>query len=238
MTIDPAPAVWGKNPATAYPLAAHLLDTALVIGALWDSWLRPGLREQITDAIAPGDPGTARRLVTLVAALHDVGKANPLFQFQDSDSRHLAWREGLAASLADVGLASTPAAVVSHARSDWDSPARRHEYVGFRAVAGEYPKQATHDFVRAQTEAGEPCDPRNALRALKVAAERASLPGVGLHTLRHSAATVMSENRVPLKVVSEILGHFSVSITGDIYGHVSPDVSAQAMDALGAALDG
>ena len=28
-----------------------------------------------------------------------------------------------------------------------------------------------------------------------------------------------------------------MSITGDIYGHVSPDVSAQAMDALGAALD-
>jgi integrase len=46
------------------------------------------------------------------------------------------------------------------------------------------------------------------------------------------------ESGVPLKVVSEILGHFSVSITGDIYGHVSPDVSAQAMDALGSALDG
>ena len=47
----------------------------------------------------------------------------------------------------------------------------------------------------------------------------------------------MIENGTPLKVVSEILGHFSVSITGDIYGHVSPDVSAQAMDALGEALD-
>ncbi len=63
-------------------------------------------------------------------------------------------------------------------------------------------------------------------------------PGLGLHTLRHSAATVMLEKGVPLKVVSEILGHFSVSITGDIYGHVSPDVSAQAMDVLGVALDG
>jgi site-specific recombinase XerD len=48
----------------------------------------------------------------------------------------------------------------------------------------------------------------------------------------------MIENDVSLKVVSELLGHFSVSITGDIYAHVSPDVSAQAMDALGAALDG
>ena len=104
-----------------------------------------------------------------------------------------------------------------------------------RLQAGSAWVQTSYVFT---TEAGEPCDPRNALRALKVAAEKASLPGVGLHTLRHSAATVMIENRVPLKVVSEILGHFSVSITGDIYGHVSPDVSAQAMDALGAALDG
>ena len=88
------------------------------------------------------------------------------------------------------------------------------------------------------TDTGEACDPRNALRALKSAAVKAGLPGIGLHTLRHSAATVMIENGVPLKVVSEILGHFSVSITGDIYGHVSPDVSAQAIDGLGTALSG
>lgn len=103
-----------------------------------------------------------------------------------------------------------------------------------RLKAGSVWVQTNYVFT---TETGEPCDPRNALRALKVAAQKASLPGIGLHTLRHSAATVMIENGVPLKIVSEILGHFSVSITGDIYGHVSPDVSAQAMDSLGAALD-
>jgi integrase len=42
---------------------------------------------------------------------------------------------------------------------------------------------------------------------------------------------------VPLKVVSDILGHSSIAITGDIYGHVSPDVARQAMDALGDAFD-
>ena len=35
---------------------------------------------------------------------------------------------------------------------------------------------------------------------------------------------------VPLKVVSEILGHSSIAITGDVYGHVSPHVSHSAMD--------
>lgn len=42
---------------------------------------------------------------------------------------------------------------------------------------------------------------------------------------------------MPLKVVSEILGHASIAITGDIYGHVSPEVSREAMDTLAAALN-
>jgi integrase len=46
----------------------------------------------------------------------------------------------------------------------------------------------------------------------------------GLHTLRHSAASVMLSAGVPLKVISEIFGHASVAITGDVYGRVSPDV--------------
>jgi integrase len=65
-----------------------------------------------------------------------------------------------------------------------------------------------------------------------------NLPHAGLHTLRHSAASVMITGGVPLKVVSEILGHSSIAITGDIYGHVSPDVARQAMDLLGDASTG
>ena len=37
---------------------------------------------------------------------------------------------------------------------------------------------------------------------------------------------------VPLKVVSEIFGHASLAMTGDIYGHVSPDVSRDALTRL------
>lgn len=87
------------------------------------------------------------------------------------------------------------------------------------------------------TEFGQPCDPRNASRALSTAAKAAKLEGVGLHTLRHSAASVMLMNGVPLKVVSDVLGHASVAITGDVYGHVSPDVSREALETLSEALD-
>lgn len=100
-------------------------------------------------------------------------------------------------------------------------------------VAGSVWVDSGHVFTTAH---GQPCDPRNALRALKVTATKAELGHVGLHTLRHSAASVMITNGIPLKVVSEILGHSSIAITGDVYRHVSPDVSAQAMDSLSEAL--
>lgn len=82
------------------------------------------------------------------------------------------------------------------------------------------------------TEFGQPCDPRNALRALSVAAKAVGLSGAGLHTLRHSVASVMISGGVPLKVVSDILGHSGIAITANIYGHVSPEVSRSAVDAL------
>ncbi len=86
------------------------------------------------------------------------------------------------------------------------------------------------------TEFGTPVDPHNALRAIKTAAKRADLRGIGLHTLRHTAASVMIEAGVPLKTVSEILGHASIQVTGDIYGHVSTDGARTAMDRLSKAL--
>jgi integrase len=46
----------------------------------------------------------------------------------------------------------------------------------------------------------------------------------------------MLTHGVPLKVVSEILGHSSIAITGDVYGHVAPDVSREAVAMLGAVL--
>ena len=86
------------------------------------------------------------------------------------------------------------------------------------------------------TDVGQPCDPRNALRALRVAAKAAGLDRVGLHTLRHSAASLMLSNGVPITVVSQILGHSGISITVDVYGHVAPDVSRDAVEVLATAL--
>jgi integrase len=83
------------------------------------------------------------------------------------------------------------------------------------------------------TETGGPIDPRNVLRAAEVPAPKAGLDSVTVHTLRHSAATVMLEAGVHLKAVSEILGHADIRVTADVYGHVSTEVTRAAMESLG-----
>ena len=66
---------------------------------------------------------------------------------------------------------------------------------------------------------------------------RAGLPDVRFHDLRHTCATLLLTKGVHPKIVSEMLGHSSVSITLDIYSHVIPgmqEVAATIMeDALG-----
>ncbi len=85
---------------------------------------------------------------------------------------------------------------------------------------------------------GTAVDPRNALRAIPTAAKASGMADVGLHTLRHSFATHMLEGGVPLHTVSELLGHSSVAVTGNVYGHVSTEGARSAVERLSAARGG
>jgi integrase len=63
------------------------------------------------------------------------------------------------------------------------------------------------------------------------------LPDIRFHDLRHTCATLLLTKGVHPKIVSEVLGHSSVSITLDVYSHVIQglgDAAAVAMeDVLG-----
>ncbi|MDP9335022.1 MAG: site-specific integrase [Actinomycetota bacterium] len=64
------------------------------------------------------------------------------------------------------------------------------------------------------------------------------LPKVRLHDLRHTSASLMLAAGVHPKIVSERLGHSSVSITLDLYSHVIPGLQAEAAEKLGAMILG
>ena len=67
--------------------------------------------------------------------------------------------------------------------------------------------------------------------------KRARLPTTTrMHDLRHTCATLLLSRGVPVKVVSEMLGHASVSITLDTYSHVLPDMQQSAARAMDEAL--
>ena len=55
------------------------------------------------------------------------------------------------------------------------------------------------------TELGGPVDPRNLLRVIEVASRAAKVDGVGVHTLRHSAAVAWLESGVHIKAVADLL---------------------------------
>lgn len=135
MTEDVLDALWAKGPErlaegrSPYPLLAHLLDTSVTAGAVWDLWLPQRLRDLLTRALAPGDPARARSIVRATAALHDFGKSNAVFQLQLGNPRNLNWR---AAQRSRLDAQKLP---VSHyygpflTNRDVSAPLRRHEHV-------------------------------------------------------------------------------------------------------------
>jgi integrase len=66
--------------------------------------------------------------------------------------------------------------------------------------------------------------------------ERAGLPPIRFHDLRHTCATILLSRGVHAKLVQELLGHATISITLDTYSHVLPGMDDGLADAMGDAL--
>ena len=102
-----------------------------------------------------------------------------------------------------------------------------------RSLAGSMWEERDLVFTSA---VGGPIEPGNLLRrSFWPLLERAGLPHVRFHDLRHTAATLMLGRGVHPKVASELLGHATVGITLDLYSHVSESMqreAARAMDDL------
>ncbi|HEX5109886.1 MAG TPA: tyrosine-type recombinase/integrase [Vicinamibacterales bacterium] len=68
--------------------------------------------------------------------------------------------------------------------------------------------------------------------------KKAGVKPVKFHALRHICATLLLQAGTPVKVVSERLGHSTVTMTMEIYQHVLPDMQEQAAAAMGGILNG
>src|SRR6266568_7420585 len=83
------------------------------------------------------------------------------------------------------------------------------------------------DLVFAR-EDGRPSSPDGFSQVFDRHAEAAKVPGIRLHDVRHSFATLALRAGIHPKVVSEILGHASIGITLDTYSHAVPSMQEEA----------
>ena len=82
---------------------------------------------------------------------------------------------------------------------------------------------------------GEPIDYSRVFRVVKAAAKRAGVSWPGLHTLRHTCATLyFTRGGANPKQVQGVLGHHAASFTLDTYIHLLPDAlpSADFLDVV------
>jgi integrase len=81
-------------------------------------------------------------------------------------------------------------------------------------------------------EDGRALRPEYATRHFQALSQKLGLPVIRLHDLRHTNASLALEAGVEMKVVSDRLGHSQISVTADLYTHVSRRVGNAAAEQI------
>ncbi len=86
---------------------------------------------------------------------------------------------------------------------------------------------------------GQPIEDKCPVQALRRLLKLAGITRkVRIHDLRHTYSSLALQRGVPLLVVSRQLGHSTIAITADIYGHLVPDATREAASAWEDILEG
>ncbi len=94
-------------------------------------------------------------------------------------------------------------------------------------------KVKTNDEYVFPSSNGGPISPDSVNNMLGRVLERARIPKVRFHDLRHTFATLALQNGVDIKTVSGMLGHFSAGFTLDTYAHVTTAAQKEAAQTMG-----
>ncbi|HYN35357.1 MAG TPA: site-specific integrase, partial [Actinomycetota bacterium] len=158
----------------------------------------------------------------------------------DLERRRLSVREALVTADGHAGLAEPKTArsrrsVPLPAQTVAAIRAHRAKQLEERIALG--PDYADEDFVFCR-EDGAALSPQSFSRLFVRRCDSAGISRIRLHDLRHTFATLALEAGVHAKVVSEILGHSSISLTLDTYSHAIPSMQEEAAGQVAALVFG
>lgn len=88
------------------PLIIHMQDSAVIAEKLWNCWLSPGVKKTIIEGT--GGEEQAEKLMVFLAAIHDLGKATPVFQTKGARPLCRELDEQVEEKLKLAGLPLTP----------------------------------------------------------------------------------------------------------------------------------
>ncbi len=108
---------------------------------------------------------------------------------------------------------------------------RKHQQEQFNLMKKAEKKWQENDLIFT-TSIGTSIDKYNLIKTFKKLLKDAGLPNIRFHDLRHTAATMMLNNGIPVIVVSKRLGHSKPSITLDVYGHLIPGKQQEAAELM------
>ena len=99
-------------------------------------------------------------------------------------------------------------------------------------------KAKSHGQYVFPSPTGGPISPDSVLHMLHRVLDRAGLPRIRFHDLRHTFSTLAFQNGVDVKTVSGMLGHYSAGFTLDTYAHVTTAAQRQAANTMAHVLGG
>ncbi|HBV94681.1 MAG: site-specific integrase [Candidatus Dormibacteria bacterium] len=218
------PRVAHRDMATLTPEQARHLVAAVAgerLEALYVLAVTAGLRQGELLALRWSDVDLDRRTVAVTAGLVRVYKPRSAAREEGEARSHLELTEPKTArSRRRVELTAVAVEALRRRRAAW-----LEERVAAANVWQD------RDLVFCSPTGGY----LHAARLSKQFADvlrRADLPRIRFHDLRHTAATLMLGQGVHPKVASEMLGHATVSVTLDLYSHVTETMQRGAAEAL------
>jgi integrase len=108
---------------------------------------------------------------------------------------------------------------------------RRRKWEQAEALLTLGVRQVANTLVCARKD-GEPKQPESLTHEFTYLVGRTDVPRVRFHDLRHSHATQLLGSGVHPKIVQERLGHSTITVTMDLYSHVSETMQGDAVARL------
>jgi integrase len=218
-----APLLENREPVNIKPADVHAIlsavkGTELEAIVAFSAWT--GLRRSESCALRWGDIDLEKRTICVQRAAVNLGSKVIVKSPKTKKSKRTDF------------LAPSVVKLLRDHRAD---QARRHDALGTfrlddRAKRYVFDRQAT----------GEPWNPnelsRLFSRMVRKKENKDKFPALRFHDLRHAYASMLFDAKVPLKVISESLGHSAIGVTSSIYVHLTSEAMLDKADALEAHL--